>query len=35
MNFIFTDEQLERRAIVREFLADKSAETAVRAAMCS
>ena len=35
MNFIFTDEQLELRAIVREFLADKSAETAVRALMAT
>jgi hypothetical protein len=26
MNFIFTDEQLELRAVVREFLADKSTE---------
>jgi hypothetical protein len=29
MNFIFTDEQLELRAVVREFLADKSAEARI------
>jgi alkylation response protein AidB-like acyl-CoA dehydrogenase len=33
MNFLFTDEQLELRAAVRSFLADKSAEPTVRALM--
>jgi alkylation response protein AidB-like acyl-CoA dehydrogenase len=35
MNFLFTDEQLELRAAVRGFLADKSAEPAVRALMAT
>jgi alkylation response protein AidB-like acyl-CoA dehydrogenase len=35
MNFLFTDEQLELRAIVRAFLADKSAEAAVRELMAT
>jgi alkylation response protein AidB-like acyl-CoA dehydrogenase len=33
MNFLFTDEQLELRATVRDFLAGKSAEPAVRRLM--
>jgi alkylation response protein AidB-like acyl-CoA dehydrogenase len=33
MNFLFTDEQLELRAAVRDFLADKSAEQSVRRLM--
>src|SRR5258707_4917677 len=35
MNFLFTDEQLELRAIVRDFLADKSAEESVRRVMAT
>jgi alkylation response protein AidB-like acyl-CoA dehydrogenase len=35
MNFLFTDEQLELRATVRDFLADKSAEPAVRRLMAT
>jgi hypothetical protein len=35
MNFIFADEQLELRAIVRDFLADKSPEDAVRRLMAT
>jgi alkylation response protein AidB-like acyl-CoA dehydrogenase len=35
MNFLFTDEQLELRATVRAFLADKSPEAAVRALMAT
>ena len=35
MNFLFTDEQLELRASVRAFLADKSAEPAVRELMAT
>jgi len=35
MNFLFTDEQLELRAAVRDFLADKSAEPAARRLMAT
>jgi alkylation response protein AidB-like acyl-CoA dehydrogenase len=35
MNFLFSDEQLELRATVRGFLADKSAEAAVRELMAA
>jgi alkylation response protein AidB-like acyl-CoA dehydrogenase len=35
MNFLFTDEQLELRAAVRGFLADKSAEATVRGLMAT
>ena len=35
MNFLFTDEQLELRAAVRDFLTDKSAEEAVRGLMAT
>ena len=35
MNFLFTDEQLELRAAVRDFLADKSSEQAVRRLMAT
>jgi alkylation response protein AidB-like acyl-CoA dehydrogenase len=35
MNYLYTDEQLELRATVRDFLADKSAEQAVRRLMAT
>ena len=35
MDFLFTDEQLELRATVRDFLARKSAEEAVRDLMAT
>jgi alkylation response protein AidB-like acyl-CoA dehydrogenase len=35
MNFLFTDEQLELRASVRDFLADKSSEETVRRLMAT